>query len=94
MRADITPDGLTFIKLTDEQNVVLKKVPLALEAGSWHTLRLRFDGPELFGTLDDTTFIATDAVFDREKAEANFLVAGGTAGLRNFSLTPTKWPPP
>ena len=40
--------------------------------------------------LDDTTFIATDALFERENAEANFLVAGGTVGLRSYSLTPTK----
>jgi arylsulfatase A-like enzyme len=89
LRADLTPEGLTLIRLNGEQNTVLKKVPLQLAPGSWHKLALKFDGPELTGRLDETAFILTDTVFGQDKAEANFLVSAGTVGLRNFSLAPT-----
>jgi arylsulfatase A-like enzyme len=92
IRIDIGPDGLSLIKLTGERHELLKNMPGALASNMWHTLALKFDGPELYGQLDDATFIATDAIFDREKAEANFLVGDGVVGLRNFSLTPTGSP--
>ena len=47
---------------------------------------------KLAPTLDAATFIATDAIFDQEKSEVNFLVSDGGAGFRNFSLTPVGSP--
>ena len=43
----------------------------------------------MHGQLDESTFDAGDTVSEREKSEVNFLVSGGTAGLRSFSLAPT-----
>jgi arylsulfatase A-like enzyme len=92
IRTDIGPDGLSLIKLAGERHEVLKRVSVALVSGAWHKVTLKFDGPELYGELDSTTFVVTDAVVDREKAEVNFLISDGVVGLRNFSLTPVGSP--
>jgi hypothetical protein len=88
IRTDIGPDGLSLIKLAGERHEVLKKISPELSPGVWHQLTLKFDGPELYCKLDNTTFIVTDAVLDREKVEVHFLISDGVVGLRNFSLTP------
>jgi arylsulfatase A-like enzyme len=87
-RADLAGDGLNLIKLTGERHEVLKNVAITLAPGVWHKLTLKCDGPEFYGELDNETFVATDAIFDREKSEVNVLVSNGMVGFRNFSLAP------
>jgi hypothetical protein len=90
LRTDLAPDGIVISDVTGEKNRVLKKVPLHTAPDAWHTLTLKFDGVMLDGQFDDTPIAATDAIFEREKAEVNFVLTAGTAGFRNFSLTPAE----
>jgi hypothetical protein len=87
-RLDLTHDSLTLIKLSGERHEVLKTVSLPPAPGAWSKLTLKFEGPELYGELDSSTFVTTDAVFERDKSELNCLISGGAVGFRNFSLTP------
>jgi hypothetical protein len=88
IRTDIAADRITFSDVTGEKNEILKKVPLTLTSGAWHTLTLKFDGINLEGEIGGTKFSATDKIFEREKGGVDFLLTGGKAGFRNFSLTP------
>ena len=88
IRTDIAADRITFSDVTGEKNETLKKVPLNLAPGAWHTLTLKFDGINLDGEIGGTKFSATDKIFEREKGGVDFLLTGGKAGFRNFSLTP------
>jgi hypothetical protein len=88
IRTDIAPDRLTFSDVTGERNEILKKVPLNLAPGAWHTLTLKFDGINLDGEIGGTKFSATDKIFEREKGGVDFVVSGGRPGFRNFSLAP------
>ncbi len=90
LRTDIAPDGIVISDVTGEKNRILKKVPLHAAPDAWHTLTLKFDGITLDGQFDDTPIAATDAIFEREKAEVNFVLTAGTAGFRNFTLTPAE----
>ncbi len=90
LRADVAPDLLVISDVTGEKNRILKKVPLKSAADAWHKLTLKFDGIMLDGQFDDATFAATDAIFERDKAEVNFVLTAGAAGFRNFSLTPAE----
>ena len=86
----IPNDCLTCAGILNEPLTVLtvKKVPLSLAPGSWQKLTLKFDGINLDGEIGGTKFSATDKIFEREKGGVDFLLTGGTAGFRNFSLTP------
>ena len=88
IRTDIAADRIIFSDVTGEKNETLKKVPLSLAPGAWHTLTLKFDGINLDGEIGGTKFSATDKIFEREKGGVDFLLTGGKAGFRNFSLTP------
>ncbi len=88
IRTDIAADRITFADVTGEKNVILKKVPVALTPGTWHALTLKFDGINLDGEIGGTKFSATDQIFEREKGGVDFVLIGGKAGFRNFSLTP------
>lgn len=90
IRTDIAPDRIMLSDVTGEKNETLKKVPLSLAPGAWHTLTLKFDGINLDGEIGGTKFSATDKIFEREKGGVDFLLAGGKAGFRNFSLVPDK----
>jgi arylsulfatase A-like enzyme len=90
LRTDLAPDGIIISDVTGEKNRVLKKVPLHAAPDAWHTLALKFDGIMLDGLFDDAPIAATDAIFEREKAEVNFVLTAGTAGFRNFSVTPAE----
>ena len=87
IRTDIAADRITLFDVTSEKNETLKKVPLTLAPGTWHTLTLRFDGINLDGEIGGMKFSATDKIFEREKGGVDFLLTGGKAGFRNFSLT-------
>ncbi|MEO6739777.1 MAG: sulfatase-like hydrolase/transferase, partial [Chthoniobacteraceae bacterium] len=87
IRTDLAPDRLVLMDVTGEKNEVLKKVPLGLTLGTWHTLTLKFDGINLDGEIGGTKFSATDKIFESEKGGVDFLT-GGSAGFRNFSLVP------
>ena len=76
-----------YEKALDLYQKILKKVPLNLAPGVWHTLTLKFDGINLDGEIGGTKFSATDKIFEREKGGVDFLLTGGEAGFRNFSLT-------
>ena len=89
IRTDIAPDRIILSDVTGEKNEILKKVPLNLAPGTWHTLTLKFDGINLDGEIGGIKFSATDKIFDREKGGVDFLLTGGKAGFRNFSLMPT-----
>jgi arylsulfatase A-like enzyme len=87
-RADITPAAMTVTKLVGASNEALKNLPLKLTLGTWHKLTLKFDGPELYATVDGAPLPVADSVFESEKSEVAFLVSGGVVGFRNYSLTP------
>ena len=88
IRADIALDRIMLSDVTGEKNEILKKVPLNLAPGEWHTLTLKFDGINLDGEIGGTRFSATDKIFEREKGGVDFLVVVGRPGFRNFSLAP------
>jgi arylsulfatase A-like enzyme len=90
LRTDIAPDHLTISDVTGETNRILKKVPLKAAPDAWHKLTLKFDGIMLDGQFDDTAFAATDAIFERDKAEVNFVMTAGRIGFCNFSVTPAE----
>ena len=86
IRTDIATDRIALSDVTGEKNETLKKAPLQLAPGAWHTLTLKFDGINLDGEIGGTKFSATDKIFEREKGGVDFVVSAGTAGFRNFSL--------
>lgn len=90
LRTDIALDHLTISDVTGETNRILKKVPLKASPDAWHKLTLKFDGIMLDGQFDDTAFAATDAIFERDKAEVNFVMTAGRIGFRNFFVTPAE----
>ncbi len=90
LRTDIALDHLTISDVTGETNRILKKVPLKASPDAWHKLSLKFDGITLDGQFDDTRFAATDAIFDRDKGEVNFVMTAGRIGFRNFSIIPAE----
>jgi hypothetical protein len=87
-RTEVTPKGITLAKINGRRNEILKNVSVPVAPGAWHKLTLKFDGPELYGTLDETVFIVADSVFERDKSEIDFLVSGGPVGFRSFQITP------
>ena len=87
-RADISPATLIVTKLTGASNEAMKNLPLKLTPGTWHKLTLKFDGPELYATVDGMPLPVADSVFESEKSEVAFLVSGGVVGFRNYSLVP------
>lgn len=90
LRTDLTPDHLTISDVSGETNRILKKVPLKSAPDAWHKLTLKFDGIMLDGQFDETSFAATDAIFERAKGEVNFVLTAGTIGFRNFSVIPAE----
>lgn len=89
VQACITSHGVAVVKLADKRNAIFKGVQHSIELNPWHKLSLSFDGPEFFGAVDETILIAVDEVFDRDKAELDFLIVGGPVGLRNFTMNAT-----
>lgn len=88
-RVDITPAELVVIKMTGEKHGTLNTTPLKLADGDWQKLQLTCQGETLSLALGAANVQIKDEVFGRAKAEVNFLVNGGTAGFRKFSMEPS-----
>ncbi len=92
IRVGITPEELTVARMNAEETALLKRVRLTLAPETWHTLALKFDGPEFVATLGAETSVTSDPVFETDKVDVDILITGGPVGLRNFSLTPSAAP--
>jgi hypothetical protein len=69
---------------------VLDKVPLQLEAGTWHVLLLEMQGRELVASIDGrwTAFGAGERV-DVDKTSVQFRIRGESVALKNLRLWET-----
>jgi hypothetical protein len=97
--AAITPEGLSVIRAThgDDKNdkrVHLDAKPLALKPGTWHSLVVEVQGPNVLASVDDSAVaFGAHAAIDVDKASFAISVSGVSASIKNLRVweaTPNK----
>lgn len=96
-RVQITPDRLRVMKddhdgpKGPDKAQVLQEKKLSLKPGTWYTIKMRFNGPELSADVGGVKADGRNPQVALQKANIGLVVAGASASFRNLRvLAPPK----
>ena len=91
-RVQITPQLLTVRKDDHDrdgpdQGAILQAIKTPIEPGSWHTVLIEIQGPEMLARIDGTAVAyGTNDAIDQHKTIFGLVVLGSSASFKDFSI--------